>query len=160
MKKFTVQAIVLLIVLFTALAFYTSKIPMTPFLPASPAFKQVTINGNTLKVEVADTQAKRNKGLSGRDSLASDSGMLFIFQSTDKHSFWMKSIKFPLDFIWIRNNIVVDFLQNTQPPQPNQQDLALTVYAPKVPVDMVLEVNAGIINKFNMKEGDSIKITD
>lgn len=160
MKKFTVQVIVLLIVAFVALAFYTSKITINPFLPSSPAFKQVTINGSTLKVELADTQDKRTKGLSGRDSLASDSGMLFTFANPDKYPFWMKGIKFPLDFIWIRNNVVVDFIENVEPPKANQSDSSLPVYSSKVPIDSVLEVNAGIVKSLKIKEGDKVSVTD
>ena len=158
MKKFTFQAIILVILVFVALAFYTSKIPFIPFLQPTLTLKQLTVNGNTLKVEIAESKDARNKGLSGRDSLATDSGMLFIFDKADKYPFWMKGLKFPLDFIWIRNNIVVDFLQNIKQPEPNQQDSTLTVYAPKIPVDMVLEVNAGIIDRFGIKEGDVIRI--
>ncbi len=160
MKKFIFQTIVLLVVVFGGLTFYTSKIPFIPFIQPTATFKQMTVNGNTLKVEIADSKEKRNKGLSGRDSLATDSGMLFIFDKADKYPFWMKGLKFPLDFIWIRNNIVVDFLQNIQFPQTGRQDSTLTVYAPKVPIDMVLEVNAGLIKQFNIKEGDVIKIID
>lgn len=158
MKKFILQTIVLLVVVFGGLAFYTSKIPFILFIAPTITYKQLTINGNTLKVEIADTKDARNKGLGGRESLATDSGMLFKFEKADKYPFWMKGLKFPLDFIWIRNNIVVDFLQNIEFPKPGQQDPALTVYAPKVPVDMVLEVNAGTIDSLNIKEGDVIKL--
>lgn len=158
MKKFAVQAIALLILIFAALAFYSSKIPINFFLPAQLPSGEVFVNGVTLKVEIADTQSARNKGLGGRESLASDSGMLFVFEKADKYPFWMKGLNFPLDFIWIRNNTVVDFLENIQPPTPDQSDQSLIIYGPKVAIDEVLEVSAGTIKRLNIKLGDKIKV--
>lgn len=158
MKKFAVQAIALLVLIFVGLALYTSKISLTPFLQTQLPAKDVIINGVTLKVEVAQTKEARNKGLGGRESLASDSGMLFVFEKADKYPFWMKGLKFPLDFIWIRNNIIVDFLENIQPPKSDQTDQSLTIYGPKVEVDMVLEASAGSVKRLNVKLGDTVKI--
>lgn len=158
MKKFAFQSIALLIIIFAALAFYSSKIPINFFLPTQLPTGEVFVNGVTLKVEVADTQQARNKGLGGRESLASDSGMLFVFEKVDKYPFWMKGLKFPLDFIWIRNDTIVDFLENIQPPKPDQTDQSLTIYGPKVAVNKVLEVSAGTIGRLNIKLGDKIKV--
>lgn len=158
MKKFAFQAIALLIVIFFGLALYTSKIPFVPFLPQTSTTGTVIIGASKFNVEIADTQEKRNKGLSDRENLASDSGMLFIFDKQDKYPFWMKGIKFPLDFIWIRGDLVVDFLQNIQPPIQNQSDQSLTIYTATMPIDKVLEVPAGTIDRLNIKIGDKIQV--
>ncbi len=150
--------VALMIIIFFGLALYTSKIPFVPFLPQPAATAIVVIGANKLNVEVADTQEKRNKGLSGRESLASDSGMLFTFPKQDKYPFWMKGLKFPLDFIWIKGEYVVDFLQNIQPPATNQSDQSLPIYASKEPIDKVLEVSAGTIERLNIKVGDKVQI--
>ena len=54
-----------------------------------------------VKVEVADTPDRRSLGLMYRKELASDAGMLFIFDATDHLSFWMKNTPLPLDMIFI-----------------------------------------------------------
>ena len=41
------------------------------------------------------------KGLSGRDNLADDEGMFFVFEKSDIYPFWMKDMKFAIDIIWI-----------------------------------------------------------
>lgn len=157
MKKFVIQVILLLILTVVGIYLYKSsgQISSLPFIPQGPVTKQVQINGSKLNAEIADTQAKRAKGLSGRDNLASDSGMLFIFPEPSKHSFWMKGLSFPLDFVWIRGDKVVSILQNVPPPSPNQADSSLPIYQPKVEVDKVLEIGAGTIQRLNIKVGDT-----
>lgn len=130
-----------------------------PFLPQPAKFSKLEINGTVLKVEVADTTSKRNKGLGGRSSLPENEGMLFVFDKPDKTPFWMKGLSFPLDFVWIKENKVVDVLANVPPPTKGEPDASLPIYAPKEEVDQVLEVQAGTIQRLNIKAGDTIKLT-
>jgi len=159
MKKFIIQAVLLIAVTAVAILFFSQKAtaPQLPFLPQNPTLKQVQINDVKFNVEVADTQTKRNKGLGGRESLATDAGMLFIFPKTDIYPFWMKGLSFPLDFIWIREGTVVDFTKGAQPPVAGQVEASLPIYTPKEEVDQVLEVNGGTIDRLNIKIGDTVK---
>lgn len=158
MKKFLIQSIVLLALIIGGIFLYKGGVGSIPFLPQSGTTHKLQINQSVLKVELADTQLKRSKGLGGRPSLASDEGMLFIFQAEDKYPFWMKGLKFPLDFIWIKGSEVVDILPNVAPPAVGVPDQSLTIYQPKVTVDKVLEVNAGVVQRLNIKVGDTIKL--
>lgn len=160
MKKFVIQVVILLLVIGGGMFFLNPnvQVPTFPFLPQQPRFKEVMINDQKLKVEIADTQEKRSRGLGGRESLASDSGMLFIFPKPDKYPFWMKGLKFPLDFIYIREDKVIDLLPNIQPPSGGATDESLPIYLPREEVDKVLEVGGGTIEKFGIKVGDSIKL--
>ncbi len=158
MKKFTIQAMLILILIVAGIYLYKSsgQVSKLSFIPQGPSFRQIQINGSKLNVEIADTQSKRAKGLGGRESLASDSGMLFIFPQPSRYSFWMKGLSFPLDFVWVKGDQVVNVLQNIPPPSPGQADSALPVYQPDVEVDKVLEVNAGTIQRLNIKVGDTL----
>lgn len=158
MKKFIIQGVFLIIVIMVSLAIYAGKLPGIPFLPETPKVTTVTINDIQVKVEVADTASKRSKGLGGRDSLAADSGMLFIFDKQDKYSFWMKGVKFPLDMVWIRSNRVVDISKNAAPLPPDIQDKDIPIYMPTEPVDSVLEINAGFADTNNIKVGDLVAV--
>ncbi|MBI2019920.1 DUF192 domain-containing protein [Candidatus Daviesbacteria bacterium] len=162
MKKFVIQFVLLLIVIGVALYFANPnsqrETPSVPFLPQPPQYSELTINGHKIKVEIADTKEKRGKGLGGREMLASDEGMLFIFDKEEIHSFWMKGLTFPLDFVWIKGDQVADILKNIPPPQPEQKDDTLPIYRPSVPVDKVLEVNAGTADRLNIKVGDTIQL--
>lgn len=136
-----------------------TKIPNLPFLPSVPQKATIEINSALLKIEIADTQAERSKGLGGHAPLASDEGMLFIFPKAEKYPFWMKGLAFPLDFLWIRDDTVVDRLQNIPPPQSGQPDESLPIYSSRFDANKVLELPAGTIQRLNIKEGDKIKIT-
>ncbi len=159
MKKFIIQALALLMVTFLSLAIATGKIgPNFSLIPQQNKNTQVIINGFKIAVELADTQSKRSQGLGGRDKLASNSGMLFIFPEAKKYSFWMKGLKFPLDIIWIRQKQVVDIIKNAMPPEPSQSEESLPIYQPHQEVDMVLEVNGGFVDSHSIKVGNIIEV--
>src|SRR5690606_22986864 len=56
------------------------------------------------RVEVADTDAEREKCLMWRKSLAPDQGMLFDFKTPRSVAFWMKNTLIQLDMIFIRQD--------------------------------------------------------
>jgi len=163
MKKFLSQSILLILVIGLALILFNpakpGQTPKLPFLPQKPEFVSLQINDKSIKVEVADTQAKRSKGLAVRQSLAEDEGMLFIFDKVDKHPFWMKGLSFSLDFVWIKDEKIVDILENIPPPREGQKDSELPIYSAKEPINKVLELNAGTVKAMDIKIGDSIKQT-
>lgn len=103
-------------------------------------------------VEIVNTQAKMEKGLSGRSFLPEKQGMLFIFEKPDFYGFWMKGMEFGLDFIWILGDEVVEITENIKPEDfPPPKSLI-----PTQKVDKVLEVNDGFAAKFKIKVGDKI----
>lgn len=120
---------------------------------------ELTLGGKSFIVEVAKTMAERAAGLSGRDGLEENEGMLFVFDYSDKHSFWMKDMKFPIDIIWISGNRVVGFAENVMP-EPGKKLWQLKTYSPPEPVDRVLEVNAGTAAKLGVAIGESVQIYD
>jgi len=54
-----------------------------------------------INVELANTNASREIGLSYRTSMNQDEGMLFVFDKIGKYGFWMKDMNFPLDILWL-----------------------------------------------------------
>lgn len=118
----------------------TAQPPAEPQQP-TPAPSTMIINDAVVALEVADTPEKRTQGLSGRVSLPQNSGMLFIFDAPHTPSFWMYKMNFALDFVWIRNNVIVDITENVPPPATPDSELPL--YSPNTPADMMLELNAG-----------------
>ncbi len=95
------------------------------------------------RVELAITSQQRVQGLSGHPPLASDAGMLFVFEKAQRPSFWMRGMLFPLDIIWIDAECTVVHVTRDAPPQAPEQALAdLPRYVPPVLVLYVLEINA------------------
>ena len=73
-------------------------------------------NGTKFLVEVADTDQLREQGLMHRDHLASDRGMLFVFEREQIWAFWMKNTLIPLDVVWLNaEGLIVDVAEGMQP---------------------------------------------
>ena len=117
------------------------------------------IGSKIIEVEIADTVAARARGLSYRDSLGENNGLYFIFDSPGNQAFWMKDMNFPIDIIWIKDDKIVGVAENVMP-QPGAQLWQLKSYSSPVPVNRVLEVNAGWFAKNGIKIGDEAKLTD
>jgi uncharacterized membrane protein (UPF0127 family) len=141
--------------------------PTAPALPsaaanptssASSAPSSLAIDGHIFSVDLADTLAKRIQGLSGRERLREDQGMLFLFPYSSRQSFWMKDMKFPLDMVWISSGRIVDISKDVPVPTPGQSVLSLPQFAPSAPVDTVLEIDAGLSTRYGFKIGDTVEL--
>jgi len=122
--------------------------------------KQISLGETKILVEVADTSDKREKGLSGRNFLPENEGLLFIFDEMDvRVPFWMKEMKFPIDIIWINDGVVSEIQENLPPPNPNTTQKKLKLYLPQGFFDQVLEVNAGFVAKNKIKVGESVDLS-
>ena len=113
---------------------------------------QIIIDGRTISVEIADTPALQEQGLSDRKSLPADRGMLFIFPDKQIRTFWMRRMHFPLDIIWIDDRTIAGVEKNLPP----EGDLPLKYYSSGRAVNYVLELNAGLADKYGMKKGDKV----
>jgi len=114
--------------------------------------KFVKIAGQIVKVDLALTQKAQEQGLSGRKSLGEDEGMLFIFPKPSINYFWMKDMNFPIDIIWIDNNLKVIFIKKNAQPSSYPDS-----FGPGVDNRYVLEVSAGFSEKNNLKEGNRVE---
>lgn len=109
----------------------------------------------SFEVEIADTFLARTNGLSGREDLPVEKGMLFIFSESGRHGFWMKGMRFPIDIVWIKDGRVVGISENLLPAR-NQEKLM--VYYPPEPVDHVLEIRAGAVAAYGFISGDEARL--
>ena len=119
--------------------------------PAKDLSGQMCFSDGCVQIEIAQTQEERSKGLQARRYLSKDRGMLFIFQESKKHSFWMKDTFIALDIVWIdANKRVVTIIPNVLPCETEK----CPVYAPSKDALYVLEVNAGVTIELGLKVGD------
>ncbi|MGD0423141.1 MAG: DUF192 domain-containing protein [Candidatus Bathyarchaeia archaeon] len=103
---------------------------------------RILVGNVLLVVEIANTPSAQQKGLSGRTSLPSDHGMLFVFDHEDYWGFWMVDMNFPLDIIWFNSSRQVVFIEQNLPPCTPQN---CPVFTPDLKAMYVLEVNAGFV---------------
>jgi len=142
--------IVGVLILVTSLAFLNYNYP-------NKKNPQIAINNHIFNLEIAKTNKEREIGLAKYKNIPQNFGMLFTFEKPSFHSFWMKNMKFPIDIIFIRNNKIVTIFKNVSPPKSNNE--FLPVYRTKEPSDTVLEINAGLSDKYNFQNNESINIT-
>ncbi len=118
--------------------------------------RQITLinkDGKQIKltVETADNLVKRSRGLMFRKSLADNEGMLFVFEKSGRHGFWMMNTTIPLDAIFFdANRTVVDVIQMNPCGLTN-----CTVYYPEKDALYVLEVNQGFAVANKIEKGNS-----
>jgi len=116
---------------------------------------QLLINGVALIVEVARTDAARAQGLSDRESMPANAGMLFIFDKPGRYEFWMNRMNFPLDFIWLNQGKVMEISQNI--PAPSLAKPRPVTLTPSVAIDAVIEVNAGWTQEHGVSLGQTVE---
>lgn len=105
-----------------------------------------------LKLERVSSPEALAQGLSGRQSLGEDQGMLFIFEQPGEHCFWMKEMNFPLDIIWLNENKqVITIKENVHP------DTYPERFCPNKLAKYVIEVNAGIADRALISEGSQLQ---
>lgn len=111
----------------------------------------LSIGSHTFAVAIADTEKKREQGLSNNTTLGDNEGMYFLFSTPSMYTFWMKDMQYDLDFIYIKDNKVVYTLSDIPSPDHNNNKVAI-VNSP-VAFDGVVEVRAGFIQKWNIQKG-------
>ncbi len=118
---------------------------------ASDFSHTITIGSKALSVAYADTEIKREQGLSGTQSLGDNQGMLFFFDTSVMPGFWMKDMNYPLDIIWInKDKKIVSVSENLDPKTYPQ------TFSPSEPIQYVLEVQSGFYKTNSLKVGDSL----
>ncbi len=104
-----------------------------------------------LDIEFAESEYETQTGLMYRKSMEDHQGMLFIFPDEQMHSFYMKNTEIPLDIIFLKSDLTIaSFQENAQP-------LNETGLSSQVPIQYVLEVNAGLAEKWLLEVGDKIE---
>lgn len=107
-----------------------------------------------VELEIVDTPHARQQGLSGRESLKNDMGMLFIFEQPDTYGIWMKEMYFPIDIIWLDDtHEVVHIVEHAMPESFPE------VFYPSRPARFVIEVASGFVKDQNITIGDVLDLS-
>ena len=148
MKKY----LFILIIFILATGFLVT-LPQSRLTPES--IRYVIIGGQRVKVDLAISKEAQAKGLGGRTGLPEGEGMLFVFDIPGKRRFWMEGMKFPIDIIWITDNMQVVHIDRNAAPESYPK-----TFGPDAYVKYVLEVPAGFSDKNNLKLGNRIQFSD
>src|SRR5690349_20356325 len=97
----------------TILAALLVGLPMVSMAQAQPWVK---LKGQHINVELALSDAARMHGLMFREHMATNHGMLFVFEQETPQAFWMKNTKIPLDIFYFDHAGKLLSLQEHVPP--------------------------------------------
>jgi len=150
----------------------TLALAFTATLPAvaataqwtTPRIQAIFPDRATVHLEVADTEAKRQRGLMFRPSLEPTSGMLFVFDEPGVHPFWMQNCLISIDIIWLdEEGRVVDIAASVPPCKlpacdPPCDSNACPTYPHAGQAKYVIEVVAGFAETHGLKAGDRVQL--
>ncbi|MEI6352524.1 MAG: DUF192 domain-containing protein [Candidatus Nomurabacteria bacterium] len=127
-----------------------------------------TNDGQEIYIQIASTSQEEADGLSWKDQLKvynqngkiNTEGMLFDFKFPKIENFWMKDMNFDLDMIWLDSNYkIVHIEKNALASSYNKEDPnSSQIFSNDNDhlAQYVLEINAGLVDKMNLKEGDTL----
>lgn len=116
----------------------------------APSRKITKINNHFFLSQKPMTMEEYKKGLGGRESLCRFCSMLFVFSQKGEYAFWMKEMQFNLDILWIADGKIV-YIKKDFPFYSKE------IVNPEVVANEVLEINAGLVDKYGFKIGDQVK---
>ena len=143
--------------------FFVSMLVLLPFIAQLPAWGQAqpalpqsdlviqTAQGpKRFRVELADNDDSRSRGLMFRTQMAPDAGMLFDFKTEQMASFWMRNTLIPLDMLFIKADGTILNIHQRAIPRDESGINSLG------PVRAVLELNGGAASRLGIKAGDRV----
>lgn len=110
-----------------------------------------------LTVDLADTPEERSRGLSGRSTLGENEGMLFVFPGSERRSFWMQKMCFPLDILFVSEGQISEIAAGVPAPSAGQDGREIRVVS-QDQADMVLEVVSGWSQRHAIRVGDQVSL--
>ncbi len=142
--------------------------------PKDPSVEKVTISGKTFTLELALDDETRFRGLSGRESIPEDGGMLFVFpdRGVRQHQFVMRDCPVPIDIMYLSasGHIVAMHEMLPEPPRKEDEQVApgqttnakyearLKKYPSRFPAQFVIELKGGTMKTLKLKEGQKIDL--
>ena len=111
-------------------------------------------NGVSITAELAVSDEERQRGLMFWEKLNPDQGMLFVFKDENFHSFWMKNMKIPIDFLWLDREKRIVHIERNVPPCKKPPCVS---YSSEMPAMYVLELKAGSVDENQLKLYDRLE---
>ncbi|MHC4480424.1 MAG: DUF192 domain-containing protein [Planctomycetota bacterium] len=103
---------------------------------APPSEERLSVRSYAIRAELAETEEKRKRGLSGRGGLEPGYGMLYVYRKPLRPEFSESGTPFPLSVAFIDGEGTVVEVRRTEKNDPD-------TFSPRQPVEYVLEVRAG-----------------
>ncbi len=127
--------------------------------------EEVKIGGKTFKLERADTDESRQKGLSGRTEIPADGGMLFAFAEPRRLNFVMRDCPIGIDIIFLDPTGRIVAMHKMKPEDPQKAsetaedyERRLRLYPSGYGAQFAIELKEGSLDQLKLRNGDQIKL--
>lgn len=119
--------------------------------PADPLLTYLLrIRNHEIRVEAANTEEDRRRGLMFRDRLGENTGMVFSYPEAGLNAMWMKNTRVPLSVAFIGRNGRILNIEDMEP-------FSEQVHASAGEAAYALEMNRGWFRKRGIKAGDRVE---
>jgi uncharacterized membrane protein (UPF0127 family) len=127
---------------------------------AASDLRTVTIDASggeevEVRVEIADSLAEQARGLMHRTALGEDRGMLFVYDSEEERSFWMRNTLIPLSIAFMDSGGRIVDIQDMEPLDDEPPS-----YVSAEPAQYALEVNQGFFEEHGIEVGDRAELPE
>ncbi len=120
-------------------------------VPGKPDAEHRSSYSYTLRAELADTDQKRQKGLSERRGLEQGYGMLYVYEESKKRKFSEEQTSFPLSVAFLDKDGTILGIRRTEPHEPG-------TFEPEQPARYVLEARQGWFEDRGLGKGDRLEL--
>lgn len=125
---------------------------------AAPETMDVTISGRTFRLDLALDEATRFQGLSDRENIPENGGMLFVFSDVRERRFVMRRCPNPIDILFISETGRIVKTHEMKPDPPGTREGKLVTYPSEWPALAAIELRGGTIVKLGIAEGQKIDL--
>ncbi|MFG0273891.1 MAG: DUF192 domain-containing protein [Phycisphaerales bacterium] len=131
----------------------------------APETLRVRVGSETFRLELALDNETRTLGLGGRDEIARDGGMLFVFPQAAQLSFVMRDCPIPIDVAFLDGGGRVVAIHEMQPEAPRgenegfwEYENRLKRYSSRYAAQFVIETAGGRLKETGLAVGDLVPI--
>jgi len=117
----------------------------------------IEIGKEIIRVEIADSPRKWELGLSYKDTLPKNHGMLFVFPDERRRVFWMRGCNFDIDLAYIESDgTISEIITMKKEPLDTPLDSLKTYLSQSPTIKYALEMTGGWFEENNIKTGTKI----
>lgn len=128
--------------------------------PGQDNTRTIELGSQIIQVEIADTPEEWELGLSYRDTLAEDHGMLFVFPNESRRVFWMRGCNFDIDLAYIESNgIISEIITMEKEPLDTPLDSLTTYPSQSTTIKYALEMIGGWFEEHNVNAGTIVDLS-
>lgn len=127
--------------------------------------EKVMLGSKEFHLELAASDPVRMMGLSGRQEIAPDSGMLFVFPDAQERHFVMRDCPIPIDIIYLDDAGKILAIHEMQPEPPRGPTEAQEAYEARLkqypaggPMRFAIELKGGTVRTLGLQKGATVPL--